>query len=105
MAGVLVLFLGGLLVGSVDCVDRKEDRLWFFGQAGCGPIAFATSFANDALLKSGDAAPMIEMPSPPGAPKVMASSFKVLAHANELGSLFVLFAGLLNICVLPVSAG
>lgn len=100
MAGVLVLFLGGLLVGGVDCVDRKEDRLWFFGQAGCGPIAFAASYANDALLKSGEAAPMIEMPSYPGQPEVFVSSYKGLAHANEFGTLFVFLAGLLNICVL-----
>jgi hypothetical protein len=100
MAGVLFLFLTGIAVGGIDSVDRTEDKLWFYAQAGCGPIAFATSFANDALLKSGDAAPMIEMPSPPGAPKVMASSFKGLAHANEFGTLFVFFAGLLNICVL-----
>ena len=68
MAGVLFLFLTGIAVGGIDSVDRTEDKLWFYAQAGCGPIAFATSFANDALLKSGDAAPMIEMPSPPGAP-------------------------------------
>lgn len=100
MAGVLVLFIGGILVGGVDCVDRTEDRLWFVGQAGCGPIAFAADFANTAFLKSGDAAPMIKMPTPPGAPEVAVSSFKGLAHANEFGTLFVFLAGLLNICVL-----
>lgn len=100
MAGVLFLFLTGILVGGIDSVDRTEDKLWFYAQAGCGPIAFATSFANDALLKSGDAAPMIEMPSPPGAPKVMASSFKGLAHANEFGTFLIFLAGLMNVCVL-----
>jgi len=100
MAGVLVLFVGGLLVGGIDCVDRKEDRLWFFGQAGCGPITFVASYANDALLKSGEAAPMIEMPSYPGQPEVFVSSYKGLAHANEFGTLFVFLAGLLNLCVL-----
>ena len=100
MTGVLVLFLGGIAVGGVDCVDRTEDRLWFIGQAGCGPIAFAADYANTAFLKSGDAAPMIKMPTPPGAPEVAVSSFKGLAHANEFGTLFVFLAGLLNICVL-----
>jgi hypothetical protein len=99
MLGVLTLFLGGILVGGVDCVDRQEDSLWFIGQAGCGPIAFAASFANDALLKTGKAAPMIEMyTGAPGGTSV--SSFKGLAHANEFGTLFVFLAGLLNVCVL-----
>ena len=105
MAGVLTLFLGGLLVGGIDCVHRKEAGLWFIGQAGCGPIAFATSAANDALLKSGWAAPMVEMPSPADGPKVYVSSFKGIAHSNEFGTLFVFLAGLLNICVLLDAAG
>jgi TM2 domain-containing membrane protein YozV len=100
MAGVLTLFVSGLLVGGVDCVDYREDRLWFYGQAGCGPIAFAAGFANESLLKSGSAAPMVEMPAPPGAPKVTASVFKGLAHANEFGTLLVFLAGLMNVCVL-----
>ncbi len=100
MTGVLFLFLSGVLVGGVDCVDRTEDRLWFVGQAGCGPIAFAASFVNDSMLKSGSAAPMIEMAAPPGAPKVIASTFKGVAHANEFGTLLVFLAGLMNICVM-----
>ena len=56
MSGVLFLFLSGILVGGIDAIDRKEDSLWFIAQAGCGPIAFATSYANDTLLKSGEAA-------------------------------------------------
>ena len=75
MTGILVLFLSGVLVGGIDSVDYREDRLWFYGQAGCGPIAFAAGFANESLLKSGSAAPMVDMPAPPGAPRVTASVF------------------------------
>ena len=102
MSGVLFLFLSGILVGGIDAIDRKEDPLWFVAQAGCGPIAFATSYANDTLLKSGEAAPLVEMPSVQSMnqPKVYASSFKGLAHANEFGTLLVFLAGLLNVCVL-----
>jgi hypothetical protein len=100
MAGVLLLFVSGLAVGGLDCVDRTEDRLWFVGQAGSGPIAFAASYANDALLKSGSAAPMIEMPSNPRSPKVTVSAFKSIAHANDFGTLLVFLAGLMNICVM-----
>ena len=100
MSGVLLLFVTGILVGGIDCVDRKEGRWWFVGQAGCGTIAVGASIANDLLLKSGRAAPLIEMPTPPGADPNRASAFKGLAHANDFGTLLVFLAGLLNVCVL-----
>ena len=40
MSGVLFLFFAGLLIGGVDVVDMKRDRLWFLAQACNGPIAF-----------------------------------------------------------------
>jgi hypothetical protein len=101
MAGVLILFVTGVGVGGIDCVDRNEARLWFIGQAGSGPIAFAVSYANDALLKSGAAAPMIEMPSQgQRGSKVTVSAFKGVAHANDFGTLLVFLAGLMNVCVM-----
>ncbi|MEY3142585.1 MAG: hypothetical protein RLY21_1078 [Planctomycetota bacterium] len=100
MAGVLLLFVSGIAVGGLDCVDRNEDRLWFIGQAGSGPIAFAASYANDALLKSGSVAPMVEMPSMQRGSKVTVSSFKSIAHANDFGTLLVFLAGLMNVCVM-----
>ena len=36
----------------------------------------------------------------PGAPRVTASVFKGLAHANEFGTLLVFLAGLMNVCVI-----
>jgi len=33
----------GVLVGGVDCVDRKEDGLWFVAQAGAGLIPWVSS--------------------------------------------------------------
>jgi len=102
MLGVLLLFISGLLVGGFDCVDRKEDKLWFIGQAGCGPITFAADWANSAFLKSGSAAPMLPVPPSkinPNAP-TQVSAFKGLAHANEFGTFFIFLAGLMNVCVL-----
>lgn len=102
MSGVLFLFLTGILVGGIDSVDRKEDSLWFVAQAGCGPITFVTNYANDSLLKSGEAGTLIQMPAPPNSPQrgMLASSYKGLAHANEFGTFLVFLAGLLNVCVL-----
>jgi hypothetical protein len=105
MAGVLLLFVGGLLVGGIDAVDKDEDRLWFLGQAGAGPIAFAASYANDALLKSGRVGTLLPTPpsaasrAEPGTPPTV-SSLKGLAHPNEFGTLMCFLAGLMNFIVI-----
>ncbi len=103
--GVIGLFLSGLLVGGLDCVDSTEDRLWFAGQVGAGPLVIAADMANSYYLKSGRAAPLIASAVPYGTamnpedvPKI--SSFKGLAHSNEFGTLLVFLAGLMNIVVL-----
>jgi TM2 domain-containing membrane protein YozV len=105
MAGVLILFVGGVLVGGVDAVDRTEDRLWFVGQAGAGPIAFAASYANDSLIKSGRVGTLLPTPpsastrGQPGSPPTV-SSLKGLAHPNEFGTLMCFLAGLMNFIVI-----
>ncbi len=100
MVGVMFLFTGGVAVGGVDCIDRVEDRLWFVGQACCGPITFGVDAINTALLKSGSAAPLIPLPPSVLNPNPHASAFKGLAHANEFGTFFVFLAGLMNLCVI-----
>lgn len=84
MAGVLFLFLGGILIGGVDVVDRRNDKLWFFAQAICGPIAFATDLMNQEFLSS--EADVIKR--------------KSLSHVNEIGTLFTALAGLMNLVVI-----
>lgn len=102
MIGIVGLFVGGLFLGGVDCVDRKEDPLWFYAQAGAGPIAFGADFANTSLLKTGRVGELVESPAPyPGrtsAPKV--STFKSVTPMNEIGTLFCALAGLMNIVVI-----
>src|SRR5437762_593834 len=46
MFGVLLLFFGGILIGGLDSIDRKNDRLWFLAQGLNGPIAFAADWIN-----------------------------------------------------------
>lgn len=50
-AGVLGLFFGGIFIGGVDVVDRKEDFVWFLGQGLVGPIAFGTDYYHQNHLK------------------------------------------------------
>jgi len=103
MAGMLFLILTGLLVGGLDAVDRREDRLWFVAQVGCGPLVIAIDLGNQTLLKSGRIGNLLDRPLPPGAPRSMAgtvSDRKGLAHAKEFGTLFIALAGMLNIVVM-----
>jgi len=92
-AGVLGLFLGGLLIGGVDVVDSREDRWWFIGQAPVGPIAFLVDWVHQSQLKVDDPPPAAEADYFQGQTPIRVKS---LAHANEIGSLFATIAGMLN---------
>lgn len=76
--GVMGLFLGGILIGGIDVIDRQKDFWWFVLQAGVGPLAYVADwlhqsrFANDPLLQS-------------------------LGRVNEVGSLYAGLAGLVNL--------
>ncbi len=49
--GVLGLFFGGILIGGIDVIDSREDRVWFFGQAMVGPIAFGVDYIHQNRFK------------------------------------------------------
>lgn len=50
--GVLGLFFGGLLLGGIDTVDSREDRLWFYVHAFVGPLAFGADWVNQNRFKA-----------------------------------------------------
>jgi hypothetical protein len=99
MFGVLFLFLGGVLIGSLDVIDRKDDRLWFLAQVLCGPIAIAADFANQNMLKpaSGNLLDRYERGDAEVARHVRRKS---LGHVNEMGTLYCALAGLMNLVVI-----
>ena len=86
MFGVLFLFVSGLLIGGVDAVDLKRDRLWFLAQSLCGPIAFAADMANQHYVKN--------------LPEVKQLDTTGLGRVNEMGTLFIALAGLMNLVVI-----
>jgi len=95
--GVLSIFAGGVLIGGIDAVDRAEDKWWFVGQAGVGPIAFATDLVHQTQFKI--EGPAGDRSTPPPGPEARAA--KSIGHANEIGSLYGAIAGMLNImCVI-----
>lgn len=50
--GVLGLFFGGLLLGGVDTIDSREDRLWFYVHAFVGPLTFGADWLNQNHFKA-----------------------------------------------------
>lgn len=97
-AGVLGLFVGGVLIGGLDVVDSKEDRLWFVGQAMVGPIAFGTDTLHQRLRgieEDGDVSRVT----------------RSLSKPNEIGTLYATIAGMMNLIAIldamfpPVSRG
>ena len=86
MFGVLFLFLGGILIGGIDCVDRRDDKLWFLAQSVTGPIAFITDFINQSYLKN--------------LPDQQRFQTVGVNKPNEMGTLFCALAGLMNLVVI-----
>lgn len=115
MFGVLFLIISGLLIGGLDCVDRKNDRLWFLAQAVCGPIVFAADLANQTIVQppyqdwNGDQALRDEFVQAYEAEQagrepdsdLLDSLRRVgLGRVNEAGTLFIALAGLMNLVVI-----
>ncbi len=86
MFGILFLFFSGLLIGGLDAVDMKQDRIWFVGQAFNGPIAFVADFLNQAFIQN--------------QPMDIRIHRVGLANVNWLAMLFITLGGLMNLVVI-----
>jgi TM2 domain-containing membrane protein YozV len=116
MITILGLFLAGLLIGGIDVVDARNDRLWFIGQALAGPVAPATAAVNSYMQRqlahqvaitqqtvyeqrgrSISSRQALEQLLAQGRPPAYTVS---LGRINELGTLYCAMAGLLNLLVI-----
>lgn len=108
-AGVLGLFFGGMFIGGIDVIDSREDRVWFFGQALVGPLAFGVDWAHQNKFKVTDPATKAVRSADPDEGRD-AKGFAVkggkppneksIGKVNELGTLFATIAGMLNLIVI-----
>lgn len=115
-SGVLGLFLGGMLIGGIDVVDRREDQFWFIGQALVGPLAFGVDYYHQNHLKVVDqrqGKPYLRTAYPTegrdpktGKPVLGGTppNTKSVSKVNELGMLSCCLAGMLNLIVV-IDAG
>ena len=108
---LLALFFGGMIIGGLDVIDYRRDRIWFAGQAFIGPIALGANLLHIKLdppriVRQEDVEgtnrqvqrTIIEYPVPraPTAgyePKYYPS----IGRMNELGTLYCTLAGVLNL--------
>jgi len=125
--GILGLFLGGMLIGGIDVVDSREDRWWFYGQALTGPLAIAANHVHQNQFKA--YGPVRRPPDPdaeifrsgyPDEQRVVGPdgraiwrplreseieagmgppNQKSLGKINEIGMLYAVIAGMLNLIV------
>jgi len=121
-AGVMTLFLTGLLAGGIDVIDRKEDKFWFMGQALVGPITFGLDWYHQNHLKVVDVAgrrPRGQTAAPTrsaypeegrdarsGTPIAGGKppNTKSIGKVNEIGMLSCTLAGMLNLIII-IDAG
>jgi hypothetical protein len=106
MFGVLFLYGCGILIGGIDAVDRRNDKLWFTAQSLCGPLVFATDLVNQRVIQR-PLPERFDRGTPgrrayvEGDPATLKALQRVgIGHVNEVGTLFVALAGLMNLVVI-----
>ncbi len=85
-AGVLGLFVGGLLVGGISVVDRRNDQWWFLLQCGVGPVTFAVNHINTGYMNMTQ-----------GGPSPNTAYRRSLGRVYEVGALSAGIAGMMNL--------
>lgn len=94
--GVMGLFFGGILLGGIDTIDRKEDKWWFLLQSGVGPTALVINHVHQTRFK--DAQGQTMQPDPQRNPgNEPPRNLKSVGRVNEVAMLMAAIAGMLNL--------
>jgi len=120
MIGVMGLFMYGLLIGGIDAVDSREDKIWFAGAALVGPVGFGVDWIHQNRFKAYDPQGQVPRTGRPGEVRVTegfdrptwmpASAQQLeagmgppntpgLGRLNEIAMLSIALAGMLNLIV------
>lgn len=118
--GVMGLFLFGLLIGGIDAIDSRNDKIWFYGQALVGVPTIAVDYIHQNQFKATDPAnPNLIRSGLPGEHRVVQNGQPVwlpltdeqmasgmgppnvpaLGRINEIAMLSIVLAGMLNLIV------
>jgi len=49
LGAILGLYLAGLLIGGIDVIDSRQDRLWYYGQVLAGPQTFLVDRVHQSM--------------------------------------------------------
>ena len=104
MIGMCCLILVGTLVGGVDSVDRRQDGYWFMAQMFCGPVVFGLEWVNQAVVRPQELDWTDEdlreafIENDPALIRHLER--RSLGRVNEMGTLFIAMAGLMNLVVI-----
>lgn len=120
MIGVMGLFLYGLLIGGIDAVDSREDKIWFAGAALVGPVGFGVDWVHQNKFKAYDPQGQVPRTGNPGEVRVTENverptwtpataeqlesgqgrpNTPALGRLNEIAMLSIALAGMLNLIV------
>lgn len=111
------LFFFGLLIGGIDAIDRRNDRLWFYGQALVGVPTFAVDYVHQNHFKAADPSTGLIRTGLPDEHRVVVNGEAVwqpltreqiaqgmgppnvpgLGRINEIAMLSIVLAGMLNL--------
>jgi len=98
LAAIGGLYVAGLLVGGIDVIDSRQDRLWYYGQFLAGPQTFVIDRVHQSMRT--DAYQRWQRKTfganRPPSPDYYPYSVSI-ARVNELGTLYCTMAGLLNL--------
>ncbi len=118
--GVMGLFLFGLLIGGIDAVDSRNDKIWFYGQVFVGAPTLIVNAIHQSRFKAADPNnPSIIRSGFPGEHRVVKNGQAMwepltleqieqgmgppnipgLGRINEIAMLSIVLAGMLNIIV------
>ena len=117
--GVMGLFLFGLLIGGIDAIDSRNDKVWFFGQVLVGVPTIAVDYVHQHSFKAADPNNGVLRSGFPGEQRVVSNGNAVwqpltqeqiaaglgppnvpgLGRINEIAMLSIVLAGMLNLVV------
>jgi len=106
LVATALLVAGGVLIGGPDVVDRRNDRLWFIAQAGCGPVVFVLDAFRERVspaqswdfsVRAGSDARQRYVDGDPELRRQLRRAS--IGHVNEIGTLYIALAGLMNLVV------
>ncbi len=117
--GVMGLFLFGLLIGGIDAIDSKNDKIWYYGQLLVGTPTIVVDTIHQSQFKAYDLDTNMLRTGFPGERRIHDGTRPIwepltydeidagmgppnvpgLGRINEIAMLSIVLAGMLNLII------